>query len=65
MGKQKSLKGAPGKRRKKGDWIAIAAGRKNKDFALPTTRGLSNDPPKETGSAAYRRLQRGKQQVRH
>ena len=53
-----------GKRRQKGDHLTVAAGRRGKDYQLPTTRGLSNIPHAgtEVGSAAYRRLTKTKQQ---
>lgn len=45
------------KRRKTGDWKAVATGRNNKPRFLPGPRGLTNIPNLgDVGSAAYRRL---------
>jgi hypothetical protein len=47
-----------GKRRKPGEWEAVARGRAKIERYTRTTRGLTNIPNMgETGSAAYRRLQ--------
>lgn len=46
-----------GKGRKKGDWIAIAAGRARVPKDIVNGRGLSNVPKiGDVGSAVYRRL---------
>lgn len=46
----------PGKMRSKGDWEKIVKEREHKPRFMPSSRGLSNDPPiTQTGSAAYRR----------
>lgn len=50
-----------GKGRKKGDWLTVMNGRKNRVRELLNGRGLSNIPnTQDTGSAAYRRLTKGK-----
>ncbi len=47
----------PGKKRKPGDWKAVASGRAKKEREMRQGRGLTNIPKvTETGSAAYRRL---------
>lgn len=44
------------KKRKPGEWKAIAAGRDKKERQMREGRGLTNVPKiNETGSAAYRR----------
>jgi hypothetical protein len=52
----KSKSGSGNKKRKTGDWIAIANGRKNK--ALEVVHRGNRDYPQTgtTGSAAYRRM---------
>lgn len=48
-----------GKGRKKGDWVAVARGRGNKerDYAKrPATGGMNYPKLGDVGSAAYRRL---------
>lgn len=47
------------KHRKPGDWKAVAKSRESRARQNRTGRGLTNIPDlSETGSAAYRRLQR-------
>lgn len=57
------------KRRKPGDWKAVAAGRMKTQREMLRGHGLSNIPQVgEVGSAAYRRLlarQRGSQVASH
>ena len=46
-----------GKRRKKGDWLAVAKAHAAVDRIMAKSGGLSNIPPvTDVGSAAYRRL---------
>jgi hypothetical protein len=50
------------KRRKPGDWRSVAASRNQVPRHIVHGSGLSNIPGmNETGSAAYRRLQKNKQ----
>lgn len=53
----KSKSGSGNKKRKVGDWVNIAAGRKNK--GLEVVHRSNRDMPGigDVGSAAYRRLQ--------
>jgi hypothetical protein len=47
----------PAKHRKKGDWVAVAKGRANRDRDLSHHSGHTGIPKSgEVGSAAYRRL---------
>jgi len=60
MSKQASA--GSGKRRKKGEWVAIANGRSHRDTVLTNGHGLSNIPQRgDVGSAAYRRSLAGRQ----
>jgi hypothetical protein len=53
------------KKRKPGDWKAVAAGREKKPRDLHMGHGLKNIPAvTDTGSAAYRRLLKQKSKSR-